>query len=150
MSQSLTLTKFRFLYYLILALDANFRLKNRIRSSEAIDPGLMTGLAYFVSQIEYNDHLRQYVTQEDVSEPAKNSFHLDSKSNIRRSAHVVVSRLSPTQKASFQRVCVRPALSPASALVTSLFDRMVLETYRRVNGKLINFFPSTRTMLILY
>lgn len=63
----------RFLYIIILALDANFRLNNRLRSTEAADPGLHTGHAYFVSQPGYNDHLRKYVTQEDVSRLASSA-----------------------------------------------------------------------------
>ncbi|PBK59415.1 hypothetical protein ARMSODRAFT_991160 [Armillaria solidipes] len=57
----------RFLYRGILALDANFRLKNLFRSTKEADPGLHTGLAYFVKYTPYLLHLSKYVTQTDIS-----------------------------------------------------------------------------------
>lgn len=47
-------------------MDANFRLKNRMRSSEEADPGLVTGLAYFVEPRAYSQHLKRFATQTDV------------------------------------------------------------------------------------
>lgn len=57
---------FRWLFRLVLAMDANFRLKNRLRPRSRTDPGLGTGWAYFVEDDEYRDHILQYVTQEEV------------------------------------------------------------------------------------
>ncbi|KAL0958884.1 hypothetical protein HGRIS_014200 [Hohenbuehelia grisea] len=51
------------MYSLLVLLDANFRLKNRMRSSEAADPGLHTGKAYFVEQSAYKTHLDKYISQ---------------------------------------------------------------------------------------
>ncbi|KAJ7860931.1 hypothetical protein B0H13DRAFT_1900698 [Mycena leptocephala] len=59
--------KYRFLYMLILALDANFRLKNRLRANEHQDPSLGPGLGYFVEAEPYKKHLRNYVAEKDVS-----------------------------------------------------------------------------------
>ncbi|KAF7310021.1 CxC2 domain-containing protein [Mycena indigotica] len=56
-----------YLYSLMLALDANFRLKNRIRGNERNDPSLGSGLGYFVELNQYKEHLRHYVAEEDVS-----------------------------------------------------------------------------------
>lgn len=56
----------RFLYSIILTLDANFRLKNRMRSSDEADPGLHTGLAYLVPQMEYKAHILKHASQKDV------------------------------------------------------------------------------------
>lgn len=56
----------RFLYLLIVALDANFRLKNLMRSSVARDPGLHTGLAYFPDDEPYRKHILKYASQKDV------------------------------------------------------------------------------------
>ncbi|KAI6151215.1 hypothetical protein BKA82DRAFT_3975358 [Pisolithus tinctorius] len=56
----------KFLYSLIIAIDANFRLKNRARASDQ-DPGLHTGLAYFVADGPYNEHVLRFATQEDIS-----------------------------------------------------------------------------------
>ncbi|KAG1844094.1 hypothetical protein C8R48DRAFT_750896 [Suillus tomentosus] len=57
----------KFLYYLIIAMDANFRLKNRIQSSDSADPGMHTGFAYFVANQPYNAHVLQFASQKDVS-----------------------------------------------------------------------------------
>ncbi|KAG2045963.1 hypothetical protein BDR06DRAFT_985710 [Suillus hirtellus] len=57
----------KFLYAIFLALDANFRLKNHLRSSEAGDPGLHTGLAYFVPNKPYRAHILNNASQNDIS-----------------------------------------------------------------------------------
>ncbi|KAJ7470051.1 hypothetical protein B0H11DRAFT_1730903 [Mycena galericulata] len=59
--------KYRFLYMLLLALDANFRLKNRLRANEHQDPSLGSGMSYFVESAAYKEHLRKYVAEKDVS-----------------------------------------------------------------------------------
>jgi hypothetical protein len=38
-----------------------------MRSSDAKDPGLHTGLAYFVENKPYKEHILKYASQEDVS-----------------------------------------------------------------------------------
>lgn len=48
-------------------MDANFRLKNRLRSSSRKDPGLVTGLAYFVNDDMYREHILKYIDEEEVS-----------------------------------------------------------------------------------
>ena len=48
-------------------MDANFRLKNLMRSSIAKDPGLHTGMAYFPNDKPYREHVLKYATQKDVS-----------------------------------------------------------------------------------
>lgn len=50
---------------LVLALDANFRLKN-LRRLSTKDPGLHTGLAYFVENDAYLKHIARYPRQTDV------------------------------------------------------------------------------------
>ncbi|KAJ7212313.1 hypothetical protein GGX14DRAFT_564781 [Mycena pura] len=57
----------RFLYSLPLALDANFRLKNRIRANEHQDASLGPGQGYFVEPTAYKEHLRHHSTEKDVS-----------------------------------------------------------------------------------
>ncbi|KAI0057942.1 hypothetical protein BV25DRAFT_1811627 [Artomyces pyxidatus] len=57
----------QWLYRRIIAMDANFRLKNKLRSSDANDPGFSTGFAYFVEQDPYNEHVANYATQEEIS-----------------------------------------------------------------------------------
>ncbi|KAG1844233.1 hypothetical protein F4604DRAFT_1937641 [Suillus subluteus] len=55
----------KFIYYLIIAMDANFRLKNRNRSFSTADPGLHTGLAYFVPEKPYVKHILKNTSQAD-------------------------------------------------------------------------------------
>ncbi|KAK0433179.1 hypothetical protein EV421DRAFT_1910330 [Armillaria borealis] len=68
-----------YLYCGIFAMDANFRLKNLFRSTFAADPGLHTGLAYFVKYAPYASHLAKYVTQTDMSFGFKTLEHAESK-----------------------------------------------------------------------
>ncbi|KAJ6609453.1 hypothetical protein B0H10DRAFT_1813813, partial [Mycena sp. CBHHK59/15] len=58
--------KDKFLYMLIVALDANFRLKNRMRPNEHPDPSLGPGWGYFVEPESYREHLKNYVAEKDV------------------------------------------------------------------------------------
>ncbi|KAI0055821.1 hypothetical protein BV25DRAFT_1921506 [Artomyces pyxidatus] len=44
-----------------------FRLKNRLRSSQTRDPGLNIGMAYFVSDDGYEEHLEAYIDQPEMS-----------------------------------------------------------------------------------
>jgi hypothetical protein len=56
----------RFLYMLLLALDANFRLKNRLRANEHQDVSLGSGMGYFVEEAGFKEHLKNYVAEKDV------------------------------------------------------------------------------------
>lgn len=58
--------KYAFLFMLILAMDANFRLKNRLRGNERDHTPLGLGMGYFVEPVEYKAHLKGYVNEEDV------------------------------------------------------------------------------------
>jgi hypothetical protein len=57
---------------LIIAIDACFRLKRRLVSSEAKDPGLGTGLAYFLENLKYRSYL---LTKTDQKEVCQNKYH---------------------------------------------------------------------------
>ncbi|KAJ6463769.1 hypothetical protein C8R47DRAFT_992319 [Mycena vitilis] len=59
--------KYKFLYMLILALDANFKLKNRLRANERYDPSLGPGWGAFVEPTGYKEHLKNYVGETDIS-----------------------------------------------------------------------------------
>ncbi|KAF9553123.1 hypothetical protein CPC08DRAFT_646024 [Agrocybe pediades] len=50
----------RFLYCLFLGLDANFRAKRRMISSEAKDPSLSHGWSYFVQECDYKHFLNEF------------------------------------------------------------------------------------------
>ncbi|KAJ7834683.1 hypothetical protein B0H13DRAFT_2369770 [Mycena leptocephala] len=54
-------------YRLTLAMDANFKLKNRIRVNEREDPSLGPGWGAFVEPSKYKAHLKHYVAEKDVS-----------------------------------------------------------------------------------
>jgi hypothetical protein len=51
---------------LLLAVDANFKLKNHLRTNERFDPLLGPGWGAFVEPNEYKEHLRNYVGETDV------------------------------------------------------------------------------------
>ncbi|KAF7983646.1 hypothetical protein HWV62_20596 [Athelia sp. TMB] len=59
--------KFKFLYMLILAMDANFRLVNRLIGNERDDPELGPGWAYTVAPGPYKEHLKAYVSEKDIT-----------------------------------------------------------------------------------
>ncbi|KAF7322358.1 CxC2 domain-containing protein [Mycena chlorophos] len=58
--------KYQFLYMLILAVDANFRLKNRVRPNEISDPALGPGWAYWVEAVGYKEHVKKYISESDI------------------------------------------------------------------------------------
>ncbi|GJF00658.1 hypothetical protein PsYK624_169540 [Phanerochaete sordida] len=57
----------KYIYTLIIAVDANFRLKRRAVSNDERDPPLGSGWGYFIKRKAYNAHLLQYVNQEEIS-----------------------------------------------------------------------------------
>ncbi|KAJ7079051.1 hypothetical protein C8R43DRAFT_1143320 [Mycena crocata] len=59
--------EYRFLYMLLLAMDANFRMKSRLRANEREDPPLGSGWGTFVEEPPYKAHLVDYVAEKDVS-----------------------------------------------------------------------------------
>lgn len=60
------LTAIRWKYQLILAIDANFRMKNKDRSTTDM-PALGDGWAHFVPETPYMDHVRKWGFEELVS-----------------------------------------------------------------------------------
>ncbi|KAF8190121.1 hypothetical protein BJ912DRAFT_850355, partial [Pholiota molesta] len=57
----------RFLYCLLVCLDANFRLKNQLVSNYSSDPGLGTGWAYMVCREPYERHIVSQMDDDDIS-----------------------------------------------------------------------------------
>ncbi|GJF00762.1 CxC2 domain-containing protein [Phanerochaete sordida] len=57
----------KFIYTTFVAIDANFRLKRRAISNETRDPSMSSGWGHFVEGGPYREHLKNYVTQEDIS-----------------------------------------------------------------------------------
>ncbi|KAJ6513670.1 hypothetical protein C8R47DRAFT_1064378 [Mycena vitilis] len=61
---------FQFIYFIFLAVDANFRLSNRNVSSEIADPILGDGLGYFCKREGvdgYKAHIAKYVNEKEVT-----------------------------------------------------------------------------------
>ncbi|KAF9470579.1 hypothetical protein BDN70DRAFT_777251, partial [Pholiota conissans] len=57
----------KFLYRLLLCMDANFRLKNQLVSNYSQDPGLGTGWAYMVRTKPYEAYVLSKATDDDIS-----------------------------------------------------------------------------------
>ena len=57
---------YSWLYMLIVAMDANFRLKSRLQSTINKEPELGLGWAYFVNNGPYSEFIKDYVDQEEV------------------------------------------------------------------------------------
>jgi len=71
----LMLTVCRFLYMMIVCMDANFRLKNNLVSNYSQDPGLGVGLAYMLQRKPYETYVLGRANDEDVSLFALNSLY---------------------------------------------------------------------------
>ena len=56
--------RYRWLYSLILAMDGNFKLKQKTRDIK--DPEFGSGLAYFVNVKKFEDHLKRHVDENEV------------------------------------------------------------------------------------
>jgi hypothetical protein len=56
----------RFIYTLFVALDACFRMKRGLVSSELKDPGLGTGMAYMLENVPYREFLLTVTDQKEV------------------------------------------------------------------------------------
>lgn len=70
----------RFKYQLFLGLDANFRMESKLRkkSRNKSYPILSDGLGCVVPSGNYAEHLKNYVTEEDVSDSYQCMFSLIS------------------------------------------------------------------------
>ncbi|KAG1718728.1 hypothetical protein EDD22DRAFT_983515 [Suillus occidentalis] len=67
--------EFQFLYAMFLAIDANFRLVRRNVSSDAVDPGLNRGYAFFVEETAYKDFLASHYRVGNPQEKSTCSSH---------------------------------------------------------------------------
>lgn len=66
----LILFNFRYLYWLYLAIDACFRLKRRMVSSEKRDPDLDVGGSYFTEDESFRQYLLGVTDQREVCLPS--------------------------------------------------------------------------------
>ncbi|KAJ3751974.1 hypothetical protein EV360DRAFT_75765 [Lentinula raphanica] len=60
--------KRRYLYWIFFAIDACFRLKRRLVSSEARDPDLDVGGSYFTEDGQFREYLRAVTDQQEISQ----------------------------------------------------------------------------------
>jgi hypothetical protein len=51
---------------LLLAVDANFKLKNCMRNNETDNPSLGPSWGYWVESTQYEQHLKKYIGEKDV------------------------------------------------------------------------------------
>ncbi|KAK0232588.1 hypothetical protein IW262DRAFT_1451047 [Armillaria fumosa] len=72
-----------FIHQPVLAVDTNFRMNSRDKLSEKADPGLHTGLAYYVKHDDYVKHVHKYASQKDISSCSsfRTLAHAESKYN---------------------------------------------------------------------
>ncbi|KAF9067810.1 hypothetical protein BDP27DRAFT_1225288, partial [Rhodocollybia butyracea] len=56
----------RYLFQKFVAIDANFRLRNKHVSSQAKNPTLGDGFAYFVPYNDYIEWVKRFVDQAEV------------------------------------------------------------------------------------
>ncbi|KAJ7836173.1 hypothetical protein B0H13DRAFT_1652321 [Mycena leptocephala] len=96
--------KYSYLYRLTLAMDANFKLKNRIRVNEREDPSLGPGWGAFVEPSKYKAHLKHYVAEKDVSTCI--AFAALTQKETRNTAGLRVSGVGACVCARHE--CVRP------------------------------------------
>ncbi|KAJ7025133.1 hypothetical protein C8F04DRAFT_968170 [Mycena alexandri] len=94
----------KYLYRLILAMDANFKMKNRIRARERADPSLGPGWGAFVEPKAYKRHLRRYVAEKDISTCI--AFAALTQKDTRNTAGLRVSGLGGVVCARHE--CMRP------------------------------------------
>ncbi|KAH9474961.1 hypothetical protein JR316_0012060 [Psilocybe cubensis] len=57
----------KFLYTVMICLDANFRLKNQMVSNYSQDPGLGLGLAYMIHRTKYEEYVKSRANEKDIS-----------------------------------------------------------------------------------
>lgn len=72
----------RFLYALFLALDANFRMQQKDVSSEASDPYLGNGLAFFGEVNSYMAHLEKHWDQSQPVGDLNTTRRVDTNLNV--------------------------------------------------------------------
>ena len=104
LQHSMTIPR-RWLHSLFVAIDANFRLKQKTRGIK--DPELGSGLAYFVNTTKFEAHLKSHTEENEVSisnlflsgrrftpeeiETCGTEFHAVNQANSKRSKDFTVS-----------------------------------------------------------
>jgi hypothetical protein len=89
------------MFMMYLAIDANFRLKNRVIKNVRHYPALGAGMGYFVEPAKYKKHLKNYISEKDVSAPCYCSNIII---NVDRLALALHSKRSARKTLSSQQV----------------------------------------------
>lgn len=118
---------------LLVALDANFKLKNRMRPNERPDPSLGPGWGYFVEPEQYQKHLKSYVAEKDVRMSSSSSSH-QLMVVICRSVHVLLLRRFSRRTPAGRQGYARLALVVVSVHGTNAYWAMGSGTCRRGKG----------------
>jgi hypothetical protein len=127
---------YRWLYRLILTIDANFRLKNKERFVRN-DPALGDGWGCWVRDSPYHEYISLYGHQEEVSfffVLITLNFNSNYSSLI---CAIRIFTLSTMQTQSSPRVIARLVLVPCFARGMHWFGKMAWVTCRKVNGALM-------------
>ncbi|KZP17622.1 hypothetical protein FIBSPDRAFT_957071 [Athelia psychrophila] len=80
----------RFIFELLLAADANFRMVRMKVSSEAADPTCSAGLSYFCEMSKYREHLAKYGDQKEIHSTCV-KHHAVGDANTSRFANLAAS-----------------------------------------------------------
>ncbi|KAH9906094.1 uncharacterized protein B0H18DRAFT_1132035 [Fomitopsis serialis] len=78
-------------YHLFVGIDANFRLKRKDVSTDAVDPGLNRGYAYFVEEKAYKAFLDVHDKHEKIEKSSCNSHDAVKLANMRGSQGTAAS-----------------------------------------------------------
>lgn len=116
-------------------MDANFRLKSKLRSASTKDPKMGLGWAYFVDNAPYSEFLKDYVDQDEVSHLACSSLRNSKLVCICRSVPASVFRLFSTCSQKNRRVCVQQASPPSAVPTIKCFDHLASAISRKASGK---------------
>ena len=81
----------RWLYQLFLGIDTNFWLKRRGVSSDATDPGLNRGYAYFVEESAYKTHLQIHGKEDQKEKSSCSNYDTVKLANMRGGHRVAAS-----------------------------------------------------------
>ncbi|PPQ82214.1 hypothetical protein CVT26_009204 [Gymnopilus dilepis] len=68
----------RFLYFVVLCIDANFRLKNQLISNYSVDPGLGIGMSYMVPRESFEEYVKSRAGDVDMTEDDKRGCGLQA------------------------------------------------------------------------
>jgi hypothetical protein len=115
---------YRWLYALLLAMDANFKQKARARPNDNRDIQLGAGWGCVVDSEEYSELIKARQHEDEVREPSRLIAHIKSGLIVHRSPTVWALRQYGTRTIRNLRVSVQQELGLSYALGMNFFDPM--------------------------